>query len=60
MQFLPADLYKSIVDDALMATPTTRGSVLIIDDDTITLGTFKDLLTINGFSVLTAKEGAKP
>ncbi len=60
MQFLPADLYKSIVDDALMAgTPTTRGSVLIIDDDTITLETFRDLLAIKGFSVLTANGGGK-
>jgi PAS domain S-box-containing protein len=38
---------------------TSTSSVLVIDDDDTTRGILKDLLSINGFSVLTAGEGAE-
>ncbi len=53
---MPYDHDNSLDGDS---APTTMGSVLVIDDDTITLGVLRDLLTINGFAVLTAKEGGE-
>lgn len=35
----------------------TIGSILAIDDDPVTLGLLSDLLSVNGFQVLTAGEG---
>jgi PAS domain S-box-containing protein len=53
---LPYDHDNSLDGDSAL---TTKGSVLVIDDDHTTLGVLRDLLTINGFSVLTAKEGGE-
>lgn len=51
---MPYEHYNSVDGDSVL---TTRGSVLVIDDDDTTLGILKDLLTIDGFSVSTAGEG---
>ncbi|MGO9570909.1 MAG: response regulator [Desulfomonilaceae bacterium] len=53
---MPYDQFNPLDGDSTLAT---RGSVLIIDDDAATLGVLKDLLSINGFSVLTAGEGGE-
>ena len=53
---MPYDHNNSLDGDSAL---TTMGSVLVIDDDDTTLGVLRDLLTINGFSVLTAKEGGE-
>ncbi len=51
---MPYKHYNIVDDDSVL---TTKGSVLVVDDDDITLGILKDLLTIDGFSVFTAREG---
>ena len=52
MPLLPYDNHDSIDGDSAV---TTMGSVLVIDDDSTTRGVLRDLLALNGFSVLTAK-----
>lgn len=44
-------------DARLIDTNLSTGSVLAIDDDETTLGILKDLLNMNGLSVLTAPQG---
>ncbi|MGB6066779.1 MAG: response regulator [Desulfomonilaceae bacterium] len=57
---MPVNRHNSVDDySSIVGSPTTRGSVLVIDDDAIVLGTLRDLLAIKGFSVLTAGGGAK-
>ena len=51
---MPYKHYNIVDDDSVL---TTKGSVLVVDDDDITLGILKDLLTIDGFLVFTAREG---
>jgi PAS domain S-box-containing protein len=48
--------YTSFDEDSALAA---TGSVLVIDDDADTLAVLKDLLVINGFSVLTATRGGE-
>ena len=43
---MPYERYNIVDDDSVL---TTKGSVLVVDDDDITLGILKDLLTIERF-----------
>ncbi len=58
MQAEHDDSPQSLEDSGeFAAAHLTTGSILVVDDDAVSLGVLDDLLTMNGFRVMMAEEG---